>query len=678
MLFILAVGFSYGVLWFQARCFCVNSAMIPKETIARILDAADVADVVGAYVSLKKKGAYYLGLCPFHGEKTPSFTVTPSRGIYKCFGCGKAGNPVNFVMDMEKLTYPEALRFLAKKYGIEIKEEIPDAEQIAEEKTREGMLILNAWAQKLFTDQLLHHPDGKAIGLSYFIERGFGMPVIEKFQLGYSLEARDAFSKKALDEGQSKELLIKTGLSIEGERGLFDRFAARVMFPIHALSGRVIGFGGRILGSDKKTAKYLNSPESEVYHKGQVLYGIYQSRKAISAQDECFLVEGYTDVISLHQAGIENVVASSGTSLTTEQIKLIRRFTKNITILYDGDAAGIKASFRGIDMILQEGLNVKVLLFPDGEDPDSFSRKNPAAAVTRFIGENKTDFISFKTKLLLEDTRNDPVKKAEIIRSIVESISLIPDNITRALYTRECSRMMQMDEGMLIGEVNKIIRRKKEGPSDTPQQDVQTPEDLPAPKPEEDLKSFWENGIEVQEWELLRLMLNYGETEMHIPLLDDDGNHTVWNTVAANYIHNMINLSGLQFSGEEHQLIYREYCRWLEEQQIPESRVFTSHEHPGVAEKSVNMMMNQHSLSHNWEERYKVFIPDEKDQLKNLIDHTFHRLRLKHTMNELEHLSETLRDEKDEERINELMLKILVLDQEKAKIAAFLGWNLTR
>lgn len=653
--------------------------MIPKETIGRILDAADVADVVGNYVTLKKKGGYYLGLCPFHGEKTPSFTVTPSRGIYKCFGCGKAGNPVNFIMDMEKLSYPEALRFLAKKYGIDIKEDTPDASQIAEEKTREGMLLLNAWAQKVFSEQLLEHPDGKAIGLSYFRERGFSMPTIEKFQLGYSLEARDALAKRSKEEAQSAELMVKTGLAIEGERGLFDRFAGRVMFPIHGLSGRVIGFGGRILGSDKKTAKYLNSPESEVYHKGQVLYGIYQSRKAISAKDECLLVEGYTDVISLHQCGIENVVASSGTSLTTEQIKLIRRFTKNITILYDGDAAGIKASFRGIDLVLQEGMNVKVLLFPDGEDPDSFARKNPAAAVEKFILDHTTDFINFKTRLLLEDTKNDPVKKAEIIRSIVESIALIPDNITRALYTRECSRMMQMDEGMLIGEVNKILRRKREGKDETQQPDV-LPEETPAPliEKEEDLKSFWESGIEMQEWELLRLMLNYGEKVMHITLQDEQGNETVWETVAANYIHNMVSLSGMQFSRDEHELIYREYCKWLAEQQIPEARIFTSHENPEIAGKSVDMMMNRHSLSHNWEERYKVFILDEKDQLKNVIDHTFHRLRLKSTMKELEHLGEALRVEKQEDAIDELMWKISLLDQEKQKIAAFLGWNLTR
>ncbi len=653
--------------------------MIPKETIGRILDAADVEDVIGSYVSLKKKGGYFLGLCPFHGEKTPSFTVTPARGIYKCFGCGKAGNPVNFIMEMEKLSYPEALRFLAKKYGIDIKKETPDASQVAEEKTREGMMLLNTWAQKVFSEQLLQHPDGRAIGLSYFRERGFTMPTIEKFQLGYSLETRDALAKRAKNEEQSDGLLIKTGLCIEGERGMFDRFAGRVMFPIHGLSGRVIGFGGRILGNDKKTAKYLNSPESEVYHKGQVLYGIYQSRKAISAKDECLLVEGYTDVISLHQCGIENVVASSGTSLTTEQIKLIRRFTRNITILYDGDAAGIKASFRGIDLVLQEGMNVKILLFPDGEDPDSFARKNPAETVEKFIQKNTTDFISFKTRLLLEDTKNDPVKKAEIIRSIVESIALIPDNITRALYTRECSRMMQMDEGMLIGEVNKLLRKKKEGKDSPIQQDLLPEETDAAPvNQENDLKSFWEDGIEVQEWELLRLMLNYGEEVMHISLQDEQGNETTWETVAANYIHNMISLSGIEFKRTEHDLIYREYCSWLSEQQIPEARIFTSHENPLVAGKSVDMMMNRHSLSHNWEERYKVFILDEKDQLKNVIDHTFHRLRLKNTMKELEHLGDSLRDEKNEDSVEELLWKISLLDQEKQKIAAYLGWNLTR
>ncbi len=434
--------------------------MIDQATIDKIFDAAHIEEVVGDYVTLKKRGANYMACCPFHSEKTPSFVVSPAKNIFKCFGCGKAGNPVTFVMEHETLGYVDALKLLAKKYNIEVKERELSPEEQQHNNDRESMMVTAAYAQDYFSKTLHTHADGKNIGMPYFAERGFTQKTIEKFQLGYCLDSRAAFSNTALRDGYKKEFLVKTGLSIERDNGdLVDRFYGRVMFPIHSLSGRVIGFGGRTLKTDKTVAKYVNSPESEIYHKSNTLYGVFFAKKAMVQQDKCFLVEGYTDVISMHQAGIENVVASSGTSLTTEQIRLIKRFTPNITVLYDGDSAGIKASLRGIDMLLEEGMSVKTLLLPDGEDPDSFARSRSASEFTAFIDEHEEDFISFKTKILLSDTKNDPIKKAALIGDIVRSISVIPDAIPRSVYIKECSKLMDIGEEVLTSEVAKL--RKK-------------------------------------------------------------------------------------------------------------------------------------------------------------------------------------------------------------------------
>ena len=377
--------------------------MIDHATIERILDAAQIVDVVQTFVPLKKRGVNLLGLCPFHNEKTPSFTVSPSKGIFKCFGCGKGGNSVNFIMEHEHLSYPEALKYLATRYHIEIEEKELTKEDIEKQNERESMLVLTAYAGRQFTENLFNTDEGISVGLTYFKERGFRHDTLKKFDIGYSFERRDAFSKKALEDGYKQEFLVKTGLSIQHEERIFDRFSGRVMFPIHSLSGQILGFGGRVLKTDPKTAKYLNSPESEIYHKSKIVYGIYQARKSISLNDRCYLVEGYTDVLSLHEADIENVVASSGTSLTQEQVRLIKRFTQNITILYDGDAAGIKASIRGIDIVLEEGMNVKIVLLPPGEDPDSYSKKVSNEEFTRYLRQNETDFIRFKTQLLLSE-----------------------------------------------------------------------------------------------------------------------------------------------------------------------------------------------------------------------------------------------------------------------------------
>ena len=412
--------------------------MIDQATIDRINDAAQIVDVVSDYVTLRRRGVNMIGLCPFHNEKTPSFTVSPAKGIFKCFGCSEGGNSVHFIMKQEQLSYYEALKFLAKKYHIEVRErELSDEEQAAR-NDRESMLLVNEFAQKYFTNTLHHHIDGKAIGLGYLRERGFRDDIILKFQLGYCLDERDAFTKSAVNAGYNKDFLVKTGLTIEGENNyVADRFRGRVMFPVHSLSGKVLAFGGRVLKKDEKTAKYVNSPESEIYHKSNELYGIYFAKQSIVKHDRCFLVEGYTDVISMHQSGIENVVASSGTSLTPGQIRLIHRFTENVTVLYDGDPAGIKASIRGIDLLLEEGLNIRVLLLPDGDDPDSFSRKHNASDFIEFVNQHSVDFMQFKTNLLLHDAGNDPIKRASLVQDIVRSIAMIPNQIIRSEYVKE-------------------------------------------------------------------------------------------------------------------------------------------------------------------------------------------------------------------------------------------------
>src|SRR5512133_1523936 len=417
--------------------------MIDRPTIERILDAAQITEVVQEFVQLKKRGVNYLGLCPFHNEKTPSFTVSPAKEISKCFGCGKVGNSVNFIMEHEHLSYPEALKYLAKKYHIEVIEKELTQEELEKQNERESLLVVSAYAARQFTENLFHTDEGISVGLTYFKERGFRQDTLKKFEVGYSFEKRDSFSLKAISDGYKTDFLVKTGLSIQHEDRVFDRFAGRVMFPIHSLSGQVLGFGGRVLKTDVKTAKYLNSPESEIYHKSRILYGIFQARKTITQEDKCYLVEGYTDVMSLHEAGIENVVASSGTSLTVEQVRLIKRFTPNITILYDGDAAGIKASIRGIDLVLEEGMNVKIVLLPNNEDPDSLSKKISNEEFLKYLGENETDFIRFKTQLLLEEAASDPVRKANLIRDIVRSIAVIPDMITRTVYIKECSLVLE-------------------------------------------------------------------------------------------------------------------------------------------------------------------------------------------------------------------------------------------
>ncbi|HQO48869.1 MAG TPA: DNA primase [Bacteroidales bacterium] len=597
--------------------------MIPAHTTMSILEASRIEEVVGEFVSLKRRGSNLIGLCPFHQEKTPSFTVSPSKGLFKCFGCGKGGDSARFMMEHEHMTYPEALRYLAKKYQIEVEEYQQTPEEVAALNERERMFNLNTFAQNYFSTTLFETNEGRAVGLSYFKERDFREATIKKFQLGYSPDNRDAFSAHARKNAYSPDILLKTGLSVGSEEKLFDRFQARVIFPIHNLTGKVIGFGGRILGSDKTKAKYLNSPESEIYNKSKTLYGIYFAKQAISKLDNCLLVEGYTDVISMHQAGIENVVASSGTSLTTEQIRMIRRFTNNITILYDGDKAGISASLRGTDMILEEGMNVRVLLFPDGDDPDSFVRKNRSSDVEAYITTKATDFISFKTALLLEQSGNDPIKKAGLIKEIIHTISLIPDPIYRAIYIKECSRMLDVEEQTLVNELNKLLRQKFKTRTAEPTAQELPEETSPQPPPKssgpESQTGYY------QERELVKLLLQYGSKELVHEYTDEQGFPASMSETAARYIIDDLLNDQLWFNFPLHRKIQEHYAEALKEEVIPSEKFFVSHPDPALAQTSIDLITTPYRLD-NWESK-NIFVKTEEDVLKQVISETLLRFK---------------------------------------------------
>ena len=490
--------------------------MIDRETVDRIYAAANIVDIIGDFVTLKRKGVNYQACCPFHNEKTPSFVVSPSKGVYKCFGCGKGGNAVTFLMEHENVTYPEALKMVAKRYGIEVKEKELTPEEARRNDDRESMFALNGWAADYFARYLHHEEEGMSVGMTYFRQqRGMTDATIEKFGLGFCPAKGDRMSKDALAAGYKEEFLLSTGLSLKSERdgSLFDRFHDRVMFPVHNISGRIVAFGGRTLRTDKKVAKYQNSPESEIYSKKRELYGLYFAKKAIQQQDFAIMVEGYTDVISMHQAGVENVVASSGTSLTTEQIRLLNRFTKNITVIYDGDSAGIHASLRGIDMILKEGMNVRVVLLPEPEDPDSFARSHTAAELQEYIRTNEQDFLAFKAKLLLQDAQGDPIKKAALIGDMVQSIAQIPDPIQRSVYIKECARIMEIDEQILISEVARK-RLATTGDRETDEfvrrQTALRRETAPEPEVEYVREVEAGSSTEALERELCKYLLKYG------------------------------------------------------------------------------------------------------------------------------------------------------------------------
>ncbi len=586
--------------------------MIDRPTIERILDAAHIVDVVQEFVPLKKRGVNFLGLCPFHNEKTPSFTVSPSKEIFKCFGCGKVGNSVNFVMEHEHLNYPEALKYLAKKYHIEVVEKELSQDEIDKQNERESLLVVTAYAARQFIENLFQTDEGISIGLTYFKERGFRQDTLKKFEVGYSFEKRDGFTRKALADGYKQDFLVKTGLSIQHEDRVFDRFSSRVIFPIHSLSGQVLGFGGRILKSDPKSAKYLNSPESEIYHKSRILYGIYQARKSITETDRCYLVEGYTDVLSLHESGVENVVASSGTSLTQEQVRLIKRFTQNITILYDGDAAGIKASIRGIDIVLEEGMNVKIVLLPDGEDPDSYSKKKSNEEFTKFIRENETDFIRFKTNLLLTEANNDPVKKADLIRDVVKSIAVIPESITRTVYIKECSTLLEVPEPILYHEVNKLRQQK----SFQDRNRYPAAEDLPVPPPVI-VKSVRPESVTLySEREIIRLLLKFGDTEFERVISKEDGMEET--VTIADYIVREILSDELVFDNPVCARIFSEIRFHVEHGLSTGDKQFVKHEDPEISSLSADLLADSHELSRIWKEK-QSYVETEEMKLKEIV-----------------------------------------------------------
>ncbi len=589
--------------------------MIKPATIQEIFETAKIEEVVGDFVSLRKRGINLIGLCPFHNEKTPSFTVSPAKGIYKCFGCGKGGNAVNFIMDHEHYSYPEALKLLAQKYSIEIDEEEQTPEQIQQQSAMEGLYHVSVYAQKYFSKTLVEAEEGKAIGLSYFTERGFTAETIEKFQLGYCLDKFDDFTKIALKEGYKKEQLVKSGLSIEKDQNIFDRFKGRVMFPIHNLTGKVIGFGGRILNSEKSKAKYVNSPESEIYNKSKVLYGIFYARNAILKNESCLLVEGYTDVISLHQAGIENVVASSGTSLTTDQIKLIKRFTPNITILFDGDAAGIKASFRGIDMILEAGMNVKIVLFPEGQDPDSYARSHSREEVTDFIKANANDFISFKTNLLVSEADKDPIKKANLIKEIVQTIALIPDGIYRSVYVKECSSIMDIAEQTLVNELNKLLRKKFNDDNKT--QYIPAVPEFAIPEVKEKTKVD-QTETYSHELEIIRLLLTYADQEIIFEDVDENGLKIEVPIKIAEYVIHDLKSDEISFQDAILQEIFNDFDQSLENGKILGSEYFIQHPTLEVSKLAVDLMATPYELSDNWL-RNKIPVKHESDNLRKLI-----------------------------------------------------------
>ncbi|MBO7724814.1 MAG: DNA primase [Paludibacteraceae bacterium] len=561
--------------------------MIDSQTISLILETARIEEVVSDFVSLKKRGTNLIGLCPFHNEKTPSFIVSPAKGIFKCFGCGKGGNSVQFVMEHEQLSYPDALRFLAKKYHIEIQEREISNEEQQQQDDRESMFAVNKFAQEYFSTNLHQHAEGVAVGKSYFFERGFREDVIKKFQLGYCLDNKTAFTQEALKNGYKKEFLERTGLSVFYENGYSDRFRGRVIFPVHTLTGKVVAFGGRILQKDKDKAKYVNSPESDIYHKSEELYGMFFAKNAIVKQNRCFLVEGYADVLSMYQAGVENVVASSGTSLTLGQIQKIKRFTDNITVIYDGDAAGIKASFRAIDLLLEAGMNVKMLLLPEGEDPDSYAQSHNADEVMTFINENQKDFIHFKASLLMSDKtmKNDPLKKVEIVNEIVRSIALISNKILLNEYVKECARLLDVKEETLYNEINRKKRKTFDEKNKTQlatQQEAKTP-----------ISYIYAltSDFEKQELAILYFLVRYGERKYHS--LEQDAQPLT----IASYIYNELKNDNIAFRNPLHQQFLTELEKMSVEQDVKFSRYFVNHQNPQIAQLSVELITDKYEVS---------------------------------------------------------------------------------
>jgi DNA primase len=629
------------------------------------MEATDIVEVIGEFVQLKKRGANYIGLSPFANERTPSFTVSPAKGIFKDFSSGKGGSAVTFLMELEKFTYPEALKWLAKKYGIEVEETVVTEENKEEENRRESLMIVSGYAAKFFQDSLWETDEGQSIGLSYFKERGFTNETIRKFELGYSPDQWEAFSAQALKEGYLEEFIVESGLSVKRENGsLYDRYRGRVMFPIHSYTGRVIAFGGRTLKSDKNVPKYVNSPESEIYHKSNVLYGWHLATKAIRSEDTCYLVEGYADVISLHQAGVENVVASSGTSLTVEQITTIQRQTKNVTILYDGDAAGVKASLRGLDLMLDQGLNVNVVLFPDGNDPDSYVRLLGSSAFKKYLIDNSKDFIIHKAGLIIKEVKSDPIKKAEGVNEIAETLAKIKDQFKREEYTRRVKQVFDIDERSLISLVNHIIVKntKKNFQQPYPSFEEETEQSSKDAELDNKLKDLLNSG-EPQEKEIVRLLLLYGNR-----MIDWDG---IANTYIGPFM--IAELSDVEFEHAECKQFVSIYKDEVDNGKLPDEQLFIHYPDKAIVDLAVTMLATRYTLSENWLDMHKIFVPDEEVKIRAAVLGGIFHLKKQKVNKILEKLLRDIQESTSETDQEILMSQYLFMKKVERKILDFFG-----
>ena len=635
---------------------------LSPDTIDEIRNRVDIEDIVADYVSLKRKGKDMWGCCPFHNEKTPSFHIRPDQGFYKCFGCGKGGDAVTFIMELEGLGYVEAMKHLAQRYGIEIQEEELTPEQEEQQSERDSLYVLLNFAKDYFKDLLWKQEEGMKFGLSYFRERGFSDETIKEFDLGYSLDKWDAFITEAKKKGFNTQFIEKAGLQVEKEGKVYDRFRGRVIFPIHNTMGKVIAFTARTLKSLTKQPKYVNSPETEVFHKSRVLYGLYQGKQAIRQEDNCYLVEGQTDVISMHQVEVPNVVASSGTSLTDDQIKLISRFTKNVTVLFDGDEAGIKASLRGIDMILEGDMNVRAVVFPEGEDPDSYARKVGPTEFKKFLEHGSKDFINFKVELFARESANDPLKKAESIKEIVGSIAKIPDPVKRTVYIKECSKLLDIGESVLITELNKIIlqanrkKLKKGQPTFLPEENLQETE------PESALKLNLEEIIHLQEKESIRLLLNYADQ-----MLEGTG----FDLQLADYFFREVD--DVTFTHPVYKMIIDEFKSHLTDKVILSSKHFLHHENEQIRELTIDLVSRKYEISENWEKKYHILVKQEQEVLKDASFSNILRLKFRIVQKMIRENMSEMKEAINSDSQEKYMKRHLHLKKIEMGIADFLG-----
>ena len=632
--------------------------MIPKETIDLIFESCVIEEVIGSYLpDLKKKGTNYWACCPFHNEKTPSFSVSPTKGIYKCFGCGKGGNSVNFVMELGGFTYPEALRELAKKYNIEIQEKELTPDQIDRANKRDGTYLISSYANKFFQEKLWSSEEGKLIGLSYFNQRGFSKEIIKKFQLGYSPKQKNSLTKQAIKDSYQKEFLEESGLSFFNEKGSSDRFRERVIFPIHNYSGKVLGFGGRALDKKNK-AKYLNSPENLIYHKSKVLYGLYFSKSDIAKENNCYIVEGYTDVVSMHQAGIKNVVSASGTALSPEQVNLIGRITKNITLLFDGDDAGLRASFKSIDLILKEGMNVKIVMFPEGEDPDSYSKKLSQEEYIKFLSDKEKDFIQYKIELLNKNSKNDPALRVKYIKDIARSISMIPDRLLRSEYCKLSSSLIDLSEEDLLREVSVFLQVKKSNP-------------IIRHSSTENNSSSQINNSEIKstlldscEREILRLLINYGDR-----ILEFEEEQIKINE----FIFDELNHDKINFSNDFYRNVLDEYKNLVLDGEEININHFLHHENDKIQQLAISFVSKKHEISSRWEDLHQIFTGDETKNLEITIEKAVLSLKQAYIKSEISKIN--LQMKEDEDPSIQLISKLNKLNKALVFINKLLGRN---